>query len=187
MCPSSFFTACTESKSICAMKNNADLAVLDPLIDRLTHRSIDRIAVIDRDRPQTFDPQDQSTSDRFLKSPSQPTTTRNLLIPLIQKSCPKFRDKSLNAQLSTLNPTLSTQVPAITNSNPALPTPTHAIDRSLIDPDRPQRIDPQQQSTTDRFLNSSGTSLRSERPRPDGPPLTTSDLSLTTAPLISRG
>ena len=65
-----------------------------------------------------------------------------------------------------------------------------AIDRSLIDPDRPQTIDHQDQSTSDRFLKSEPfkPEIAKTPPRPTiHPPLTSSHLSLTTGPLVSRG
>ena len=64
-----------------------------------TDRSL--IDLIDPGRPQTIDHQDQSTSDRFLKS------------PLILKSGPKSRNRTFPPSRSTK----STQVPATTNSD----------------------------------------------------------------------
>jgi hypothetical protein len=108
-------------------------------IDHPNQIAIDR-SLIDRDHPQTVDPQHQSTSDRFLKSPFDPFPSDFALeiTPLISRGLRRFpalvrkndrlcTDKpsqpqnhhpaAFHPRKDRVNSIHHSQVPAITNSN----------------------------------------------------------------------
>ena len=116
-------------------------------------------------------------------------TNSNLLPPLICAEAPN----TLSLQKNTF------KLRADQKQNPVNPSNSEnlsqntahrsTIDRSLIDPDRPQTTDYQVQSTSDRFLKSEPFKpeiAKTHCARPFIPPLTASHITYH-GPLVSRG